>query len=407
MVMYQKMLWSRVVQMSWVSTFLALSSPVFSISTSRDVNATMSAVHLHSDRLRHQALRGNATGDSISAPKVFFLFMTVTDVQEPDVWQAFFEDVPERQYRAFVHCRDHDFCKSKLAVSNPLKLTQVATVPTSYCKDLVSAMVQLLEAALLESSSARDKFMFISDSDLPVKKFPEVYAALTNNEDSDICIRPKSHWEEVPYKIDEDRDATTGRALIVKHHQWAALNREHAGRLAEHWQWIHLAEHMQWPVPVMQVPRSGAGSRRFKLSLQSPPKLCADEWGPFASIFGALPLGTAYSDEVDLDGFAAGPLRLTGQAAVGAQGVCPTFVYFNGGPGTHTELAKALMADSPRTRLSCYPKCQSSHPAEFIAISDRGLQALKASPFLFARKFKPGVVSTKQFRRVILNQVGE
>merc|ERR1719375_2080081 len=93
-----------------------------------------------------------------------------------------------------MHCKDRHVCDLELARSNPLSITMVDSVPTYYCQDLVSAMVQLLQAAHQESRSAGDKFVFVSESTLPLKPFPIVYHQLTTGSDSGFCIYTKNHW---------------------------------------------------------------------------------------------------------------------------------------------------------------------------------------------------------------------
>merc|ERR1719424_481379 len=112
--------------------------------------------------------------------------------------------------------------------NNPLGITQVTTVPATYCRDLVSPMVQLLRSATLESSSARDKFVFGSESTLPVKPFREVYSTLTWDTNSDFCIYPTDHWVQLQL-------AQNLMALMVKHSQWVVLNKAHADTMVREW----------------------------------------------------------------------------------------------------------------------------------------------------------------------------
>jgi len=118
--------------------------------------------------------------EDTSAGSLFFLFLTSAGIQRQDIWASFFEDATlQTPYRTFVHCTDWKTCDAEIQVDNPLNATLVGTVPTFYCKDLVTAMTQLLKAATLESTSPHDKFVFLSDSTLPVKPFELVYSALT------------------------------------------------------------------------------------------------------------------------------------------------------------------------------------------------------------------------------------
>jgi len=342
----------------------------------------------------HQMLQDKAK-DSISSssPKVFFLFLTLAGVQQPEIWEAFFEGAPPHQRRAFVHCKKKSVCDLQLSVSNPFALTVVDTVPTSYCKDLVSAMVQLLAAALAEANSSGDKFVFLSQSALPVKPFRDVYSTLVASEDSDVCIAPSSAWEQVDLGTSSKHEQM---GSLVKHQQWVVLNRAHAQRLVDRWPQVHsqergrAAEWTTWSIPVM--PSLGLQHIRS-------PHHCADEWAIFATIFGAVP-NTGLADAT-FSGLSGKPLQSSGAAAAGGQGTCRTFVHFGGVPGAARDVAQAAVEDYPATRLSCYPHCTSSHPAEFLAISDKGLRALRSSAYLFARKFTRGAVSVEKYRRIV------
>merc|ERR1719375_1349168 len=82
--------------------------------------------------------------------------------------------------------------------------TLVETVPSSHCLDTVTAMVQLLRAATAESaSSPRDKFVFVSDSTLPVKPPHEIFHALTEHSGSDICVMPSFSWGHALRMVDK------------------------------------------------------------------------------------------------------------------------------------------------------------------------------------------------------------
>merc|ERR1719428_1581247 len=163
---------------------------------------------------------GGATGPKA---RVFFLFMVEEAFQRTDVWESFFAGVDPATFRVLLHCKQQNFCDILLEDKNPIGISQVETVPSFYCRDLVTPMVQLLRAATSESTSPSDKFVFLSESTLPVKPFPLVYRALSANHDSDICLSPTKEWIEMSWGTHGTR-----RAYLVKHSQWAVLNQQHA-----------------------------------------------------------------------------------------------------------------------------------------------------------------------------------
>jgi len=151
----------------------------------------------HITDLLLESNRKKVNGTQVPEPRIFFLFLTMSGIKRPELWRAFFDYQPAGRWRTFVHCKHSNICSLELSLANILGATQVATVPSSYCRDLVTPMVQLLQAAMLESASPRDKFVFLSESTLPVKPFAEVYNTLTYDTSSDFCIYPTNHWVEL------------------------------------------------------------------------------------------------------------------------------------------------------------------------------------------------------------------
>lgn len=345
--------------------------------------------------------RDQRAGGAEKDGKLFFLFLTFSGLDRMRFyWQRFFQDADPNIYRTVMHCKSDRRCTG---LDN---MTVVDTVPTSYCHDLVSAQVQLLNAALLQSESPRDKFIFLSESTIPVKPFSSIYATLAAEaeDSSDFCVNPAKQWKEV-----------LPRTFVVKHSQWVVLSRAHAKSMASNWPKIRLgapaSDDAQWNLPVRTS--KGADFVYERLADGWQPETCPDEWAPFASIYGAVFVGLIPTTKEAMPGFdPAGMLDLRG-ISVGSvepdksfqdeQGVCRTFVFFRK-QSSNAETARELAADNA-TRLSCFPKCTSTHPAEFESLSDKGAAALRRSPFLFARKFREGVVTQDQFERILLAPV--
>eukprot|EP00927_Polykrikos_kofoidii_P051517 TRINITY_DN45312_c0_g1_i1.p1 TRINITY_DN45312_c0_g1~~TRINITY_DN45312_c0_g1_i1.p1 ORF type:complete len:622 (-),score=71.22 TRINITY_DN45312_c0_g1_i1:51-1916(-) len=327
-------------------------------------------------------------------PRVFFLFMVYETLDNEDFWAAFFETAPDpNMWRAFVHVKGN----SKGLGSTPLfQYTFVETVPSEYCKDLVSPMVQLLRTATAESFSPGDKFVFVSETTLPIKRFPQVYKALTMDTDSDFCMNTRDSWSEL-------MSQRTGKsALIVKHSQWVVLSQAHARVMVE--RWPSVKQHANyWNLPVW--PKAAAaeyGPSDFALVSRGV-SLCADEWAIFATIYGTL-LINSKELTVSLPGNSAMNLNVAGPLANTNQGKCQTFVTWGWTASKRSyTIAADIVSDMPKSSFSCFPHCTGSSPATFQSISDRGLSVLLESTYLFARKFPKNVVSLEQFRRVVLS----
>jgi len=274
----------------------------------------------------------------------------------------------------------------------------VDAVPTNYCVNLVSGMVQLLRQALAESTSPADKFVFLSESTLPLKPFSEIYSALTSDANSDICVNRVQNWNKM-------RFGGLGRqVLLVKHNQWVVLNQEHATMMVQRWPSVDQADAtgQHWNVAVRALNGQLASHQTSLPPMRS--NQCADEWSIFSTLYGAL-TDDGWQPSVSLPSFGgSGTLTIRpGGLGDSWQGVCRTFVFWREIPGTQmTELARSLQADFPNSKLSCWPVCENSHPAELTALSDYGVSLLRRSPFLFGRKFTNNVMSLAQFQQVIL-----
>jgi hypothetical protein len=318
--------------------------------------------------------------------------MTRTGIERPDLWAAFFEGWGSR-YKAYIHCTSYHTCASNLVVGgNRIGVVQVPTVSTIYCTNLVSAMDKLLEVAVPQSSFAGDKFIFVSESTLPVKPFASVYATLTKDVSSDFCVAPSGAWPR------------GAGFYIVKHSQWVVLNREHAAVVNRNWPQI--LAHWNggtWEVPFLD-PTSGElqGTGRMHGT-----RVCTDEWAIFASIVGALHFTHMLNDP----NIHPSPLN---PVTTQPQGICHTFAFWDvdSGQSEHDAVVQALQADFPNTKLSCQkgtnanghalPDCDSSHPMAIEQLSDRGAWIFRQSPFLFARKFESWVMTLDQYKRHVL-----
>jgi len=274
------------------------------------------------------------------------------------------------------------------------EVTVVDTVPSWYCHDLVTAMVQLLRKATAEDAATpHDKFVFVSDSTLPVKPPHVIRSTLMADDQSDICVFPSSQWGQA-------RGDGTHSVTLVKHHQWVVLNRAHAERMVAEWQPVQADGH--WVVPLQRNTQWNShppySAKWFHRPWSS--NWCTDEWAFFTTLFGA-PVTVTGLAEIAVPGFSGGTLALTGPRAQNAQGTCRTFAYWSGDSPDFRSVANVIGSDVPNTRVSCWPTC-NPRPMSFQLASANALLALRSSGFLFARKFDPGSVALEDFRSIVL-----
>lgn len=340
------------------------------------------------------------TTTSTQAPVrvVYFLFMVDDHLPHAALWSMFFAGAPRESWRALVHCQDAERCRENGVHEMP-GFEMVATVPTWYCHDLVTAMAELLRSALairaeVPHPSSREKFVFLSDSTLPIKPFGVVHDALMSDEDSDFCVFPKDQWASATL---DDREM-----LLVKHHQWLVLTRQHAELFVQ--KWVPVDAGGDWRVWMRSGPWPGEAVHVSPHDFHHPPSAnwCTDEWAFIATTFGAV----AVSPDVEeygarLPGFGGGPLFIDGARAHVTQGRCRTFTFWTSDDGpAFAALAEHVYEDHGSV-ISCYPQCHS-RPATFTRMSATGLRAMRDSEFLFARKFD-AAIELPHFEAVVLS----
>lgn len=363
--------------------FLASKPPVNSSVSSNVTDHTLtsnSTLALHpSTILKNQLPALHAThGTSWGNGVVHFMFLVNDNVPHMSWWIKFFANSPPNTWKAWVHCKDIDGCARNGVFSYP-GFAQVATTPTWYCHDLVTAMSRLLERALASKAAtfgAREKFVFLSESTLPIKPFSEVHSTLLLDDDSDICLFPADQWAS---------STIDGKFVkLVKHHQWVVLSRAHAEGFYR--DWVSVNAQSQWRVWLRTGSWQKTSRFVYPQSFYYPPSAntCTDEYAFMATIFGALePQGGVRN----LQGFGGGKVDMYTHAA---QGRCRTWTYWdNAWDQQATALASEIANDFYGSSMSCFPKCYA-RPAEISKVSDKSLYALRRSPFLFARKFSPG-----------------
>jgi hypothetical protein len=309
---------------------------------------------------------------------VHFLFLIGDRLPHSDIWRGFFASAPEGSWKALVHCKDPYGCTRSGVLANNPGFQMVPTVGTWYCHDLVTAMNSLLTAALNMNAAwqgGREKFVFLSESSLPVKPFTQIYTTLLQDDDSDFCIFPSNQWASA--HID-------GRfTYLVKHHQWMVLARAHAEEFSR--KWVPVDSRGVWQVWLKGGSWTGRERYVSPQHFYHPPAAnwCTDEYAFLATIFGSVEYTGATKD---IPGLGGSPLHLSGPQSLRVQGRCRTFSYWDNEEPAFANLAGQIYHDVYGSTISCYPKCWA-RPATLERVSDASLHALRASPFLFVRKF--------------------
>jgi len=171
-------------------------------------------------------------------PKVAFLFLTMTELAWPTLWNRFFEGADEDLYSIYVH---RAAVKDNATDKPPLPLAKfgaraVPWVQTAWCA-LFGVEVASLAAALEDTRNRQ--FVFVSDSTLPLKNFGYVYHQLAelSPHTSKFCLASHATQTAAGAEIikQESKRACVFRDFLhqynpraMKHHQWAVFNRDHA-----------------------------------------------------------------------------------------------------------------------------------------------------------------------------------
>lgn len=347
---------------------------------SREIDVFPDNVSSHSSVSMHDVSLHDGQS-SASGGVLHFLFLVNDSVAHSDVWGDFFRTAPPNSWRVWVHCKHEALCATSRLFEDVPDAQMVPAVATEYCTDLVTGMVQLLRVSLAHSDvGVAEKFAFVGDTTLPVKPFPVVYGALmARPEESDFCVHPTDRWRSTVV------NGTT--FSMVKHSQWVVLGRNHAEVFVR--QWVPV-DHGNWQVPIkaggLLKGESGTSILHWKFKGDWHSGVCTDEWAVFTTLFGALSPGTAAA--VLLPGL--GVLRSN---STEAQGRCRTFVL----PDSHRNFLGALAEpileaaegdpQQVRSRGHEGDPAKGTHPMSFMSAGSATLNALRSSPFLFARKF--------------------
>lgn len=156
--------------------------------------------------------------------KIAFLFLAVADIYHQDYWQMFFKGHQE-QYSVYVHSKEGVSRESQFSrYEIPVK------VPTTWANS-VEAQVALLKEALKDQKNG--KFVFLSESTLPLQSFDTVYTTVMADSKSIFSYHKNPHSS-----VDNSRYSYRNLSLIpaeyrYKTSQWVILNRKHAQLVAD------------------------------------------------------------------------------------------------------------------------------------------------------------------------------
>ena len=129
--------------------------------------------------------------------KIAFLFLTISSAYHEQLWSDFFSGHDD-QYTIYVHAKN-DIPESSLLY--PYRIAD--TLPTSW-SNTMRAQIALLKEALKDPDN--DKFVFVSESTIPLATFETVHQRLTCTPLSIFMYRPNPHVIAGSDTFDRTRD---------------------------------------------------------------------------------------------------------------------------------------------------------------------------------------------------------
>ncbi len=163
--------------------------------------------------------------------KIAFCFLTIGDLLQPKIWDAFFRAAAQEKYSVYCHP------KKPQQVTSPTLRDRIIKdhTPTQH------GHVSLVEATLKLFAQAYDDapdieyFALISESAIPLVSFGEFYAAVERKGPRSIVgyqiVGPKSeHYQRLRAVQQPERFSSA----FFYHEQWVILHRRHVALLLDH-----------------------------------------------------------------------------------------------------------------------------------------------------------------------------
>jgi hypothetical protein len=156
-------------------------------------------------------------------PKLAFLFLTIGPLFHEQYWENFFKG-HEQCYTIYIHA------KQDIPTTSPFKPFQLTeTISTSW-EHTIKAQQRLLQEALKDPDN--QKFIFLSESTIPLRDFYTVYQRVFATEKSLFTYFPNPHQQPGDPRYFSRSLNCFPRKFRYKNWQWIILNRRHAYLMA-------------------------------------------------------------------------------------------------------------------------------------------------------------------------------
>lgn len=168
--------------------------------------------------------------------KIAFLFLTVGNIHHEDYWRDFFNR-HEAQYSVYVHT------KAPIADNSWFKPHEMSKTVATTWANTMKAQIEMLREALKDPEN--EKFVFASETTIPLRPFEAVYTALMEQSESMLYYAPNPHINRnntnyAPQYAHRNLEPIPAKRQF-KNAQWVVLNRKHAQLMVDDTEIIEIA----------------------------------------------------------------------------------------------------------------------------------------------------------------------
>lgn len=189
--------------------------------------------------------------------KIAFLFLTIADVYHEHYWQDFFK-YHEPQYSVYIHS------KEPLSENSFFKSHEIESKISTTWENTMKAQIELLREALKDPCN--DKFIFVSESTIPLQDFDTIYESLIARDKSIFSFCPNPHqdpqrvgtfWGYHNYQPKRILYPIPAR-LQYRNSQWVILSRKHAQLMVDDTKYIemitrHICDQEHYPSTFLAI----------------------------------------------------------------------------------------------------------------------------------------------------------
>ncbi|MBA3953854.1 hypothetical protein H0X48_00835 [Candidatus Dependentiae bacterium] len=161
------------------------------------------------------------------------MFLTISTLYHENIWENYFKG-KESYSSIYIHS------KHSLPDTSPFKQYELPSKKPTTWSNTMRAQIELIKHALKDP--ANSKFVFLSESTLPLCSFEDTYKAIMRHNKSEFNYFPN------PHAINGSNPDRTRQLkgiplkLQMKHSQWIILNRKHTELMAKDTYYIALTD---------------------------------------------------------------------------------------------------------------------------------------------------------------------